>query len=49
MAVASGSTSIELEDATHRVEAYQRFRDRKFDRQKLNCELSELNRNGGAQ
>ncbi len=39
----------ELEEATHRVEAYLRFRDRKFDRQKLNRELSELNRNGGAQ
>src|SRR5258705_3585217 len=35
----------ELEEATHRVEAYLRFRDRKFDRQKLNRELSELNRN----
>ena len=39
----------ELEDATHRVEAYLRFRDRKFDRQKLNRELSELSQNGGAQ
>ena len=39
----------ELEEATDRVEAYLRFRDRKFDRQKLNRELSELNRNGGAQ
>jgi hypothetical protein len=38
----------ELEDATHRVEAYLRFRDRKFDRQMLNRELSEMNRNGGA-
>jgi hypothetical protein len=38
----------ELEDATHRVEAYLRFRDRKFDRQKLNREFSGLNRNGGA-
>jgi Plasmid pRiA4b ORF-3-like protein len=39
----------ELEEATHRVEAYLRFHDRKFDRQKLNRELSELNRNRGAQ
>ena len=39
----------ELEDATDRVKAYLRFRDRKFDRQKLNRELSGLNRNGGAQ
>ena len=39
----------ELEEATHRVEAYLRFRDRKFDRQKLNRELSESNRNRGAQ
>ena len=39
----------ELEDATDRVEAYLRFRDRKFDCKKLNRELSELNRNGAAQ
>ena len=39
----------ELEESTHRVYTYLRFRDRKFDRQKLNRELSELNRNGGAQ
>jgi len=39
----------ELEDATHRVEAYLRFRDQKFDRQRLNRELSKLNRNRGAQ
>jgi hypothetical protein len=39
----------ELEEATARVEAYLRFRDRKFDRKRLNRELSELNRNGGAQ
>jgi hypothetical protein len=39
----------ELEEATHRVEAYLRFRDRKFNRQRLNRELSELNRSGGAQ
>jgi Plasmid pRiA4b ORF-3-like protein len=38
----------ELEEATHRVEAYLRFRDRKFDRQRLNRELSKLNRSGGA-
>jgi Plasmid pRiA4b ORF-3-like protein len=38
----------EFEEATHRVEAYLRFRDRNFDRRKLNHELSELNGNGGA-
>ena len=38
----------ELEEATDRVEAYLRFRDRNFDRRKLNHELSGLNRNGGA-
>jgi Plasmid pRiA4b ORF-3-like protein len=38
----------QLEEATDRVEAYLRFRDRKFNREQLNRELSELNRNGGA-
>ena len=38
----------ELEEATDRVEAYLRFRDRNFDRRKLNHELSGLTRNGGA-
>jgi len=39
----------ELEEATPGIEAYLRFHNRKFDRQKLNRELSELKRNGGAQ
>jgi hypothetical protein len=45
----AGMDFEELEEATHRVEAYLQFRDRKFDRQRLNRELSELNQNGGAQ